>query len=313
MTIQLPVVGTALAALMVAAVVALITTPIVRTLAFKVGAVDVPKDARRMHKHPIPRMGGLAIFFGFILSTLVFMPLTEQLRGMLLGAVLIVILGIFDDIYALPAKPKFLVQIVAATIAAMSGNCVEFLSNPNIFSSEPYWELGWLSIPFSVFWIVGITNAVNLIDGLDGLACGVSTISSTTLLVIALTVAEPEVAILMAALSGACVGFLPYNLNPAKIFMGDSGSLALGALFASLGILSDCTIALFFIGGVFVIEMFCVVVQQVSVRLFHKRVFSYTPIHYAFIKKGMGERQVVRMFWLCEACLALIGLWIGLH
>ena len=101
MTIQLPVVGTALAALMVAAVVALITTPIVRTLAFKVGAVDVPKDARRMHKHPIPRMGGLAIFFGFILSTLVFMPLTEQLRGMLLGAVLIVILGIFDDIYAL--------------------------------------------------------------------------------------------------------------------------------------------------------------------------------------------------------------------
>jgi UDP-GlcNAc:undecaprenyl-phosphate GlcNAc-1-phosphate transferase len=184
MTIQLPVVGTALAALMVAAVVALITTPIVRTLAFKVGAVDVPKDARRMHKHPIPRMGGLAIFFGFILSTLVFMPLTEQLRGMLLGAVLIVILGIFDDIYALPAKPKFLVQIVAATIAAMSGNCVEFLSNPNIFSSEPYWELGWLSIPFSVLWIVGITNAVNLIDGLDGLACGVSTISSMTMLVL---------------------------------------------------------------------------------------------------------------------------------
>ena len=111
MTIQLPIVGATLAALAIAVVVALIATPVVRALAFKIGAVDVPKDERRMHSHPIPRMGGLAIFFGFILSILVFLPLDEQLRGMLLGSVLIVILGIFDDIYALPAKPKFLVQI----------------------------------------------------------------------------------------------------------------------------------------------------------------------------------------------------------
>ena len=110
MTIQLPVVGTAAAALLAAAVVALISTPVVKSLAFKVGAVDVPKDNRRMHDHPIPRMGGLAIFFGFILSVLIFLPLTKQLRGMLMGGVIIVILGIFDDIYALPAKPKFLVR-----------------------------------------------------------------------------------------------------------------------------------------------------------------------------------------------------------
>ena len=200
--ISLQVVGSVAAALLVAAVVALIATPVVRSLAFKVGAVDVPRDNRRMHKHPIPRMGGLAIFFGFILSALIFIPLTTPLRGMLLGAVVIVILGIFDDIYALSAKLKFAVQIGAALIAVLMGNQIDYLSNPNIFSSDPYWHLGVLSIPISVLWIVAITNAVNLIDGLDGLACGVSTISSMTMLVIALTVAEAQVAILMAALAG---------------------------------------------------------------------------------------------------------------
>ena len=123
--------------------------------------------------------------FGFMLSVLLFVPLTEQLRGMLLGGVIIVILGIFDDIYALPAKPKFWYRSPLPLSPWWAGNKIEVPLNPNIFSSEPYWELGWLSIPISVLWIVGITNAVNLIDGLDGLACGVSTISSMTLLVIA--------------------------------------------------------------------------------------------------------------------------------
>ena len=233
MPVQISVIGAVAAALLTAAIVAFITTPVVRTLAFRVGAVDVPRDNRRMHNHPIPRMGGLAIFFGFILSALIFVPLE---RGMLLGAVIIVILGIFDDIYALPALPKLLVQIAAASVAVLMGNQIEVLSNPNIFSSNPYWDLGFLSIPISVFWIVGITNAVNLIDGLDGLACGVSTISSMTMLVIALTVAEPDVALLMAALAGGCIGFLPYNLNPAKIFMGDTGSTFLGFILATVSI-----------------------------------------------------------------------------
>ena len=311
MTIQLPVVGTALAALLVAAVVALITTPIVRTLAFKVGAVDVPKDARRMHKHPIPRMGGLAIFFGFILSTLVFLPLDEQLRGMLLGSVLIVILGIFDDIYALPAKPKFLVQILAALIAVLAGNRVFFLSNPNIFSSEPYWELGWLSIPFSVLWIVGITNSVNLIDGLDGLACGVSTISSTTLLVIALTVAEPEVAILMAALSGACAGFLPYNLNPAKIFMGDTGSTFLGFILATVSIqglfkfYAIISFAVpFLILGLPIFDTCFAILRRVS-----KGQSPMAPdrghIHHRLIDMGLTQKQAVAVLYVISAILGL--------
>lgn len=140
-SVELSVIGAVAAALFAAAVVAFITTPVVRSLAFKVGAVDVPRDNRRMHKHPIPRMGGLAIFFGFILSALIFIPLTTPLRGMLLGAVVIVILGIFDDIYALPAMPKFLIQILAALIAVLMGNRIDILSNPNIFSSDPYWVL----------------------------------------------------------------------------------------------------------------------------------------------------------------------------
>lgn len=197
MPVQVSVLGAVAAALLVAAIVAFIATPVVRSLAFKIGAVDVPKDNRRMHNHPIPRMGGLAIFFGFILSAMIFVPLSTPVRGMLLGGVIIVILGIFDDIYALPALPKFFVQIAAALVAVLMGNQIDILSNPNIFSSEPYWVLGIWSIPISVLWIVGITNAVNLIDGLDGLACGVSTISSMTMLVIALTVAEPDTALLM--------------------------------------------------------------------------------------------------------------------
>ena len=184
MDLNLPLIGVVAAALAVAFLVALITTPVVRNLAFKMGAVDVPKDNRRMHDHPIPRMGGLAIFFGFLLSVLVFMDLTDQMRGMLLGAVIIVVLGIFDDIYSLKAMFKFVVQIVAALVAVLSGNVIDTLSNPNVFSQNLYWDLGWLSIPVTVLWIVAITNAVNLIDGLDGLACGVSAISSMTLLVI---------------------------------------------------------------------------------------------------------------------------------
>ena len=311
MTIQLPVLGAAVAALLAAAVVALISTPVVKSLAFKVGAVDVPKDNRRMHKHPIPRMGGLAIFFGFILSVLVFLPLTEELRGMLLGGVIIVILGILDDIYALPAKPKFLVQIVAALVAVYAGNEIEFLSNPNIFSSEPFWDLGILSVPISVLWIVAITNAVNLIDGLDGLACGVSTISSMTLLVIALIVSEPEVTVLMAALAGACIGFLPYNLNPAKIFMGDTGSTFLGFILATVSIQGLFKFHMiisfavpFLMLGLPIFDTCFAILRRIS-----KGQSPMAPdrghIHHRLIDMGFTQKQAVAVLYVISAILGL--------
>lgn len=309
--LQLSILGSALAALLAAAVVALISTPVVRSLAFRIGAVDVPRDSRRMHNHPIPRMGGLAIFLGFILSVLIFMPLTEQLRGMLLGAVIIVILGIFDDIYALPAKFKFLIQILAALVAVWAGNRIFILSNINIFSSDPFWELGVLSIPISVFWIVGITNAVNLIDGLDGLACGVSTISSMTLLVIALIVSEPDVTVLMAALAGACIGFLPYNLNPAKIFMGDTGSTFLGFILATVSIQGLFKFHMiisfavpFLMLGLPIFDTCFAILRRVS-----KGQSPMAPdrghIHHRLIDMGFTQKQAVAILYIVSAILGL--------
>ena len=311
MPIQFQFIGMVAAALLAAALIALVTTPVVRSLAFKMRAVDVPKDNRRMHNHPIPRMGGLAIFLGFLFSVLIFVPLTDELRGMLLGAVVIVVLGVLDDIYALPAMPKFLVQIGAALIAVLQGNVITHLSNPNLFSASPIWNLGVLSIPFSVLWIVAITNAVNLIDGLDGLACGVSAISSMTLLVIALTVSEPQVALLMAALAGACLGFLPYNLNPAKIFMGDTGSTFLGYVLAVVsiqGLFKYATIISFAVPfllmGLPIFDTCFAILRRVS--------HGQSPmapdrghIHHRLIDMGLSQKQAVAVLYVISAILGL--------
>lgn len=301
-----------LLALVIAAVVSCAATPLVKMLSVKVGAVDVPKDSRRMHDHPIPRMGGLAIFFGFVVSMLLFVPLDAGKQGMLLGAVVIVVLGVLDDKYALPAKPKFLVQIVAALIAVLAGNRIEVLSNPNIFSSNPVWQLGWLSYPVTVIWIVAITNAVNLIDGLDGLACGVSTIGAATMLVIALLWSEElDVAVMMAALVGACIGFLPYNFNPAKIFMGDTGSTFLGYIMATVsvnGMFKQYAIISFVVPflmlGLPIFDVCFAVVRRVS--------HGQSPmkpdrghVHHRLIDMGFSQKQAVGVLYVISAILGL--------
>jgi UDP-GlcNAc:undecaprenyl-phosphate GlcNAc-1-phosphate transferase len=309
--LEMPDVGYVLLALILAAVVSLATTPLVKSLSYKVGAIDVPKDDRRMHDHPIPRMGGLAIFFGFMVSVLLLLPLDTAKQGMLLGAVIIVILGIFDDIYALPAKLKFVVQIVAALIAVLAGNRIQVVSNPNIFSSNPYWDLGVLSIPVTILWIVAITNAVNLIDGLDGLACGVSTISSVTMLVVALLVSEGDVAVMMAALAGACIGFLPYNLNPAKIFMGDTGATFLGYILATVsvqGMFKLPTIISFVVPflmlGLPIFDVTFAVIRRLA-----KGQSPMSPdrshIHHRLIDMGFSQKQAVGILYVVSAILGL--------
>lgn len=212
-------------------------TPHVSEFAHKVGAMDIPRDSRRMHKKPIPRMGGLAIFMGFMAALMIFGKLDAQMLSILLGAMIIVVLGIFDDIVALGAKFKFCIQVIAAAIPVCIGGLkIEFFTSFNPFSNDPYFSLGILSIPVTILWIVGITNAVNLIDGLDGLAAGVSSIAAMTMLAVGLMTNEIMVAITMAALAGSCIGFLPYNFNPAKIFMGDTGSTFLGFMLATMSI-----------------------------------------------------------------------------
>ena len=311
MKIELSLIGVVAAALIVALIVALVATPVVKSLAFKMGAMDVPKDNRRMHDHPIPRMGGLAIFLGFLLSVLLFAEITPQLRGMLLGSVIIVVLGIFDDIYSLPAMFKFVVQIVAALVAVFSGNVIQTLSNANIFSSDLYWDLGVLSIPVSVIWIVAITNAVNLIDGLDGLACGVSTISSMTLLVISLVVSDAPAAILMAALAGSCIGFLPYNLNPAKIFMGDTGSTFLGYVLAVVsiqGLFKFYTIISFAVPFL----MLGLPIFDTCFAFIRRIAHGQSPmhadrshVHHRLIDMGFSQKQAVAVLYIISAILGL--------
>lgn len=175
-------------------------------------------------------------------------------------------------------------------------------------------NLAWfIYLPFIILLYMAEANAVNFTDGMDGLCAGVSFIGLIPFIVFAFKYDKQAVGLLLICIEGGLLGYLYFNHHPAKIFMGDSGSLGLGALFASLGLLLDKTIALFVIGGVFVVEMFCVVVQQVSVRVFHKRVFSYTPIHYAFVIKGYKENKIVYGFYVVAIILALIGYFIGLH
>ena len=214
------------------------TTPLVRRFAFKIGAIDIPKDNRRMHKKPTPRIGGLAIIFGFTVATLCFAQPSRQLYGTLAGAAIIAVMGVIDDCKNLPAKLKFVIQIIAALVVVFAGDIIfDVFSIPNFLSDIPFWVLPeWLSVTLTVIWIVFITNAVNFIDGLDGLAAGVSAIMSISLVFISIRVGEYSIAILGIALMGSCFGFLPFNFNPAKIFMGDTGSTFLGFMLATLSI-----------------------------------------------------------------------------
>ena len=224
-------------AFVVAFLMAFLSTPLAEKIAHKIGAIDVPKDARRMHKKPIPRLGGIAIFFGFAVSMLMFAVMTKEMMSIMVASLLIVALGVLDDRKPIRAIIKLLVQIIAALIVIYFGGVkIDAITNPNIFASNVYLELGWLAVPVTVIWICGVTNAVNLIDGLDGLAAGIASISSICIMIIALLNNEYHIAVFTACLAGGCIGFLPYNFNPAKIFMGDSGSTFLGFALACISI-----------------------------------------------------------------------------
>ena len=285
----------------VAFILAFAFTPLVKRLAKKIGAIDVPKDNRRMHKKAIPLIGGLAIFLGFTSSALLFTPIDTKLIALLCGALIMVILGVFDDRFALPAKLKLLVQIGAALIPVCMGVRIERIIIPFIESGGI--EFGWLSYPITIFWIVALTNAVNLIDGLDGLAAGVSAIASFSVFCVALMQGDFQMAILTAALLGSCFGFLPFNFNPASIFMGDTGSTFLGFTMATLSVM-----------GVFkihAITSFVVPFIAFGIPIFDtsfailRRVKNGKPImspdrghlHHKLIDMGFNQRQAVSIIY----------------
>ena len=221
-------------AVICSALLAFTLTPPTRVLAFRIGAIDIPKDDRRMHKKPMPRIGGFAIFAGFTISTIIFCTPTPELVAIWFGGLILVALGILDDIYRFPSLVKFVFQIAVAVIAISQGVVI---SQINIFGN--FIIFGMWEIPITILWIVGLTNAINIIDGLDGLACGVSAICCASLMFVAILTGETSYALIVAILMGACLGFLPFNRsqeNPANIFMGDTGALFLGYTMAVLSV-----------------------------------------------------------------------------
>ncbi len=295
-----------------------VTTPMVKSLAFKIGAVDVPRDNRRMHKRPTARLGGLAIFFGFIVSMFVFFNIDKTMLGVLAGCIIIVVLGVFDDIYALGAKFKFAVQLIAALCPVLAGVRIDFVKVPEFISSYGYIGLGWFAFPLTVIWIVGITNAVNLLDGLDGLACGVSSISALTLLCIALIVGEPDVAFVTAALAGACFGFLPYNFNPAKLFMGDTGALFLGYMLAAISVqgLFKGYAVISIAAPILILGLPIFDTSAAILRRLKKGQPIMSPdrghLHHRLVDAGFSQKQAVTIIYLlclllCITAVALIA------
>ena len=256
------------------------------------------KDFKEKGKTPI--MGGL--LFVLIPSFIVLIINPSIIKDhkalvIILSYISFCLIGFADDILillrhnndGLAPKLKLILQFVFAAIIYFIFKDV-FDSNIRLPFTSITLNFGIIYPFFLVLLYAAEANAVNFTDGMDGLCAGVSAIALIAFFIIALTYGEDNIAIIIIAIIASLLGYLVFNHYPAKIFMGDSGSLALGALFASLGLILKQEVALFFIGGVFVYEMFCVCLQLTSVILFHKRIFSYTPIHYAFRLKGIPEK-----------------------
>ena len=299
----------------VATLISLGATPIVRQLAFKIGAVDVPKDDRRVHKKAMPLMGGLAIFAAVIISVLIFLPLDKTTFSILLGGTLIVISGIVDDLKDMSPKVKLLFQILAGVVLIIGGVKVDFITNP--FNGEStLLYLRWLSVPITLFWIVGITNTVNLIDGLDGLAAGVAMISSISLMLVASKFGYTEITILSAIVAGACLGFLPFNFNPAKIFMGDTGALFLGFMLAAISIegvmKSVATIAV-----IVPILILGVPIFDTTFAIFRRLLNGQSimaadkgHLHHRLLNKGFTQRKTVLILYDISSTFGLFAVLI---
>jgi len=265
-------------------------------MAFCLGAVDKP-DERKVHKVTMPRLGGTSIVLGFTAcgAFLAYTDILGPLAGILVGGGIIYIVGALDDIYQLSPKVKLLGQIAAALVAVWFGVRVDFITNP--FDGLLY--LGYLSIPITVLWIVGVTNAINLIDGLDGLAAGVSAIAAITMGIVALRMGQVMVAAFAFLLAASVFGFLPYNFNPARIFMGDSGSLFLGFVLSSLAVTgvmkSAAIISLFTPVAIWGIPIFDTLFAIVRRARNGSPIFmpDKAHLHHRLMALGMTHRQAV--------------------
>ncbi|KIL36739.1 UDP-phosphate N-acetylglucosaminyl 1-phosphate transferase [Cohnella kolymensis] len=302
--------GIGLSGFIAAIALALILTPLVKKMAVRFGVVDVPNQ-RKVHTRIMPRLGGVAIYASFTIGLLLILPWLPDgmlsaydrnlISALLTGGTLIVLLGALDDKFDLPAKLKLLVQIAAACIVVFGFDVkINLLNIPFGSAMQPLGE--WLSIPLTIFWIVGVTNAINLIDGLDGLAAGVSGIAIGTILVMAILMGNETVIFLSAILLGSILGFLFFNFHPAKIFMGDSGSLFLGfalAMLSMLGFKQITVVSLvtpLLIIGVPLSDTFFAIVR----RWIHKKpIFAPDKghLHHCLQQLGFSHRKTVLIIY----------------
>ena len=313
--------------LIAAFIASILLTPLVKRLAFRIGAVDAP-NYRKVHARIMPRLGGLAIFLAFLVGIAILYPFLinvlpwntseYSLLAIILGACIIVATGVIDDMREISAKAKMLGQLAAALIVIFVGGIqIDEVNLPFVGALD----FGLLSIPLTILWIIGITNAINLIDGLDGLAAGVSTIALITLAVMAFNMGNMFVLAIAAILAAASIGFLFYNFHPAKIFMGDTGALFLGFMISVLALLGFKNVTFVsliipvIILGVPISDTFFAIVRRVRM----KKKWSdpdKSHLHHRLLDMGFTHRQTVLliygiaiMFGLAAVIFSMAKVW----
>jgi phospho-N-acetylmuramoyl-pentapeptide-transferase len=295
--------------------------PFLRRLKF---GQSIREEGPKSHqkKSGTPTMGGVMILFSIIITTFVmtgkFAEPTVKTYLLLLVTVGFGLLGFLDDFIkvvmkrnlGLTSRQKLLGQIIVSVVFYLIYKQSGFTTDINI----PFWDhsidLGWFFVFFITFWLVGFSNAVNLTDGLDGLVSGTAAIAFGAYAVLAWNQSQFEVAIFSVAVVGAVLGFLVFNAHPAKVFMGDTGSLALGGAIAAIAILTKLEILLIIIGGVFVIETLSVILQVISFKTTGKRIFRMSPLHHHYELSGWTEWKVVTTFWAVGLLFAILGIYI---
>ena len=300
----------------VAVFISFIITPLVRKFAFRIGALDIPKDERRVHKEPMPLIGGIAIYIGVVVSCLMFLSMDKTLISILIGGTIILISGIIDDLKGLSPKKKMLFQLLAGLVLIIGDVKIDFVTNPFTDNNAVIY-LKWLSIPITLFWVVGITNTLNLIDGLDGLAAGVAMISSLSLTLVAQKFGYDTVVIMSAIVAGGCLGFLRFNFNPAKIFMGDTGALLLGYMLAVTSVSgmvkSVAAVALavpvFALGLPIFDTAFAIIRRYINKKPIMQA--DKEHLHHRLMRYGLNQRQTVLIMYFISMLLGIVAVIIA--
>lgn len=294
-----------------------IIIPLLRRL--KIGQ-SIREEGPKSHlkKSGTPTMGGIIIFLSLIITLTTSNMLNKDMYVLILATFGFGMIGFVDDYIkvvkrrnlGLKAYQKLIGQIVLAVLLAMYQSSTSVLGTKLIvpFLTNQYLDLGVLYIPFIAFVVVGTVNSVNLTDGLDGLASGVTLIVLSFFGLIALNWGMGSISIFSTALAGACLGFLVHNAHPAKVFMGDTGSMGLGGAVSAIAILLNLPLVIPIVGGIYFIEAISVIIQVTSFKLTGKRVFLMSPLHHHYEQKGWKETKVVAVFWSITVILCLVGI-----